>query len=46
MQTGTDLFGITWTPGNVLVNTETLEYEIISGAYPATAFIELIDRLK
>ncbi|MDD2908050.1 MAG: thioredoxin domain-containing protein [Candidatus Gracilibacteria bacterium] len=46
MQTGTDLFGITGTPGNVLINNATGEYEVISGAYPAEAFSSLIDRLK
>ncbi len=39
------LFGITGTPGNVLINNETGEYEIISWAYPTDSFIELIDRL-
>jgi len=46
MQAGTDLFGITWTPGNVLINNETWEYEVISGAYPADAFSAIIDKLK
>jgi len=46
MQAGTDMFGVTGTPGNVLINNETLEYEVISGAFPASAFIELIDKLK
>jgi hypothetical protein len=27
---GAELFGITGTPGNVIVNNETGEYEIIS----------------
>jgi len=46
MQAGTDIFGVTWTPGNVLINNETLEYEVLSGAYPAASFIEIIDKLK
>ncbi len=46
MQAGTDMFGVTGTPGNVLINNETLEFEVLSGAYPATAFIEIIDKLK
>ena len=46
MKNGTDFFGITWTPGNVLINTETLEYEVISWAYPSSSFIELIEKLK
>lgn len=46
MQAGTDMFGVTGTPGNVIINNETLEYEVISGAFPASAFIELIDKMK
>jgi protein-disulfide isomerase len=45
MTTGQSLFGITGTPGNVVVNNATGEYEIISGAYPASAFEEIIDRM-
>ena len=41
----TETFWITWTPWNVLINTETWEYEIISGAYPTSKFIEVIDKL-
>jgi hypothetical protein len=29
----------------VLVNIDTLEYEILSGAYPANYFESIIDRL-
>jgi len=32
------VFGITGTPGNVIINNETGEYEVISGAYPAEEF--------
>lgn len=39
------LFWITWTPWNVLINNTTWEYEIIWGAYPKEAFINIIDRL-
>ena len=42
---GGEVFGITWTPGNVLINNETGEYEIISGAYPTVAFESVIDNL-
>jgi len=38
-------FGITWTPGNVLINNETLEYTIISWAYPKEWFIQQIELL-
>ncbi|MDQ7009903.1 MAG: thioredoxin domain-containing protein [Candidatus Gracilibacteria bacterium] len=43
--TGTREFGVTGTPGNVLINNETGEYEVISGAYPTDAFVKIIDRL-
>ncbi len=42
---GTKLFGVTWTPWNVLINTTTWEYEVISGAYPTSEFVKIIDRL-
>ena len=42
---GRDGFGITGTPGNVIINNNTGEYEIISGAYPAAAFEEVINRM-
>ena len=45
MKVWIDNFGITWTPWNVLINNETLEYEIISWAYPKESFITLIDKL-
>ena len=38
-------FWITWTPGNVLINNETWEYSVISGAYPKESFIAIIDNL-
>lgn len=44
-ETGTKEFGITGTPWNVLINNETGEYEVISGAYPTSAFVEIIDKL-
>lgn len=40
-----ELFKITGTPGNVLVNNETGEYEVISGAYPTESFTTVIDSL-
>lgn len=42
---GRDTFGITGTPGNVIINMQTGEYEIISGAYPAETFQETITQL-
>jgi protein-disulfide isomerase len=45
MTTGQKLFSITGTPGNVLVNNATGEYEVISGAYPTDTFVAIIDKL-
>ncbi len=45
MSAGQNIFGITGTPGNVIVNNETGEYEVISGAYPASAFEAIIDKM-
>lgn len=45
MATGQDLFGITGTPGNIIINNETGEYEIVSGAYPAETFEAIIDKM-
>ena len=44
--TGQQLFGITGTPGNVLLNTTTGEYEVVSGAYPADTFETAIEKLS
>lgn len=42
---GREMFGITGTPGNVIINNETGEYEVISGAYPASAFENVINKM-
>ncbi|MDQ7023417.1 MAG: thioredoxin domain-containing protein [Candidatus Gracilibacteria bacterium] len=44
-QFGTKMFGITGTPGNVLINTKTGEYSVINGAYPLSSFEDIIDKL-
>ena len=41
----TKLFWVTGTPWNVLINTTTWEYSVISGAYPTNSFVEIIDKL-
>jgi hypothetical protein len=41
----TSTFGISWTPASILINNETWEYEVISGAYPFEAFQKVIDSL-
>ena len=30
--------GVTGTPGNIVINNETLEFQKVSGAVPASAF--------
>jgi len=37
--------GITWTPGFIILNNKTREYDKISWAYPTDTFIEVIDAL-
>lgn len=45
MKTGQEMFGVTGTPGNVIVNNATGEYQVVSGAYPAEAFEAIIDKM-
>lgn len=40
------LFGVSGTPGNVIIDRETGKYEVIPGAYPADTFIEKINAMK
>ena len=40
------LFGISGTPGNVIIDRETGKYEVVPGAYPADTFIEKINSMK
>ena len=42
---GQNLFAINGTPGNVLINTKTLKYVVIAGAYPASDFDTEIQKL-
>ena len=46
MQVGQNVFWVSGTPGNVIVNIETWEYEIISWAFPQATFEEVIRRLQ
>lgn len=41
-----EIFGITGTPGNVLLNTETGEYTMVSGAAPVANFQQAIESIK
>jgi len=45
MTTGQNLFGVTGTPGNVVINNLTWEFEVVSGAYPAATFEAIIDKM-
>lgn len=38
--------GVTGTPGNVIFDNQTGNYILVSGAYPAEAFVSAIDQLK
>ncbi len=41
-----ELFGVNWTPGNVIIDRETGKYELISWAYPVETFVETINNMK
>lgn len=43
MNEGQSLFGVTGTPGNIMINTETLEWVSVAGAYPASEFEKTLD---
>lgn len=45
MNEGSTLFGVTGTPGNVLINTENGKYVVIAGAYPAEQFDAVVAEL-
>lgn len=42
---GINLFGITGTPGNVILDTVTWKYKPIMGAYPVSEFEEILDKI-
>jgi len=45
MSEGQNTFGVTGTPGNVLINVETGEYRVIAGAYPTSEFVANIESM-
>nr|MBP6921284.1 thioredoxin domain-containing protein [Candidatus Gracilibacteria bacterium] len=45
MAEGSAKFGVNGTPGNVLINTKTGKYEVVSGAQPEANFDAAITRL-
>ena len=40
------LFGVNWTPGNVIIDRETGNYKLVSWAYPVSEFVNAINELK
>jgi len=40
------LFGVSGTPGNVIIDNESGEFVLIPGAYPMEKFEEEIENLK
>jgi predicted DsbA family dithiol-disulfide isomerase len=40
------VFGISWTPGNVIYDRETGKYQVLPGAYPVENFVEIINNMK
>lgn len=39
------VFGVKWTPGNVIIDRETWKFQLIPGAYPADSFIEALNNM-
>lgn len=46
MSQASQLFGVNWTPWNVIIDRETGKFEAIPGAYPVDAFVEAINSMK
>lgn len=46
MRQASQWFGANGTPGNVLLDLETGEYLLISGAQPVDVFISAIEQFK
>ena len=46
MNQGNELFGVNGTPGNVIIDRETGNYKLVSGAYPVDEFVNAINELK
>ncbi len=38
-------FGVSWTPGNVIVNSANWQYVLVAWAYPVEKFVEEIDKM-
>ena len=39
MNQANQLFGVNWTPGNVIIDRQTGNFKLVSGAQPADAFV-------
>lgn len=46
MNEGNQLFWVNGTPGNVIIDRQTGNYVLVSGAYPVDEFIKAINELK
>jgi predicted DsbA family dithiol-disulfide isomerase len=46
MSQASSLFGVSGTPGNVIIDKETGNYVLVSGAYPVSEFVNAINTLK
>lgn len=44
-QDGSQLFGVTWTPGNVIIDNEKWTFTLIAWAYPIEKFEEEINKI-
>ena len=46
MNQWSQLFGVNWTPGNVIIDRETWKFKLVSGAYPVEDIVNAINELK
>ena len=46
MSQASSLFGVNGTPGNVIIDKETGNFVLVSGAYPVSEFVNAINELK
>ena len=46
MSQASSLFGVSGTPGNVIIDRDTGNYRLVSGAYPVEEFVSAINELK
>lgn len=42
---GQTVFGVTGTPGNIIINNTTGEYTLVSGAVPTSSFEQVINSI-